>query len=949
VAGRIRDEDVALVREKSPIADVIGEYVQLRNSGGGNLKGICPFHDEKSPSLSVSPARNLYHCLAGETRVLTSSGARPIAELAGTTARILTQRGQWVDAPFYEFGEQRLWELTLRRNGRHKTIFATDEHRWFLKSNKRGIEKGAERFTKNLRPGDRLAAGFPTSRPVKLRVVPSPFGIVRGITFGDGHRAKTGSVACLYGGPAGKDMELLKWFPLSDTYQYEDRIMVTDLPAYFKDDRPSLEETASYLYGWLAGYFAADGCVAEDGDTLISSASTENLEYVRALCTRLGIGTFGIAGRERRGIDGRMSWIYHVRLMTHDLTPEFFLLSKHRERFLSNRKPFSRRHWVVESVRPTDRVETVYCAVVEGTHSFVLEDNILTGNCFGCGAGGDVIKFVMDIDHLSFTDAVERLAGQHNIQLRYVDGGDAPRRPSGQRQRLIEAHAEAAKFYAEQLRSPEAQPAREFLAARGFDQAVAEKFQCGFAPAGWDALTKHLMALGFTAAELTVGGLSRERERGGLIDRFHRRLLWPIRDVSGDVVGFGARRLFDDDKVEAKYLNTPETPIYKKSTLLYGVDMAKREIAKQHRAVIVEGYTDVMACHLAGVTSAVASCGTAFGTEHVGVIRRLLMDSDTYTGEVIFTFDGDAAGMKAAERAFADDQKFMAQTFVAIEPTGMDPCELRMKSGDAAVLDLVHRRVPLVEFVLRNTVGRFDLDTAEGRSGALDRGIPLVADIKDHGLRDEYARRLAGLVGVDDPMRVVQRVRALVTSTQRRASQPQRPNEPATAPQPATEKPPEKVDEAVAAVEREVLKVALQLPAIAGPQFDALGEESFLLPAHRQLRGAIGAAGGTAAAVAGPEWTNSIVDKIDESLKSAVHALSVEPLRAGADEQERYADAVLARMHEIVAARQVAALKSRLQRINPQEQAEEHARLFGELIALESYRRGLRDRAIGAS
>jgi DNA primase len=561
-------------------------------------------------------------------------------------------------------------------------------------------------------------------------------------------------------------------------------------------------------------------------------------------------------------------------------------------------------------------------------------------HCFGCSAGGDVIRFVQSIEHLDFSEAVERLAGRANVQLRYVEGGPTQSRTHGQRARLVEAHAAAAAFYAEQLHTPDARPAREFLAGRGFDEQVAERFGCGYAPAGWEELTKHLRGKGFTAAELTLGGLSRESGRGSLIDRFHRRLLWPIRDVAGDVVGFGARRLYDDDKIEAKYLNTPETPIYKKSHLLYGVDIAKREIARQHRAVIVEGYTDVMACHLAGVTTAVATCGTAFGSDHVSVVRRMLMDSDAFTGEVIFTFDGDAAGMKAAERAFGDDQKFMSQTFVAIEPTGLDPCDLRMKSGDTAVLDLVARRIPLVEFVLRATVGRFDLDTAEGRVNALDRGVPLVAQIKDRSLRDEYARRLAGLVGVGDPLDIVARVRGLVRSGEQRSGGPQaaRPAEPESA----------RVDEAVAAVEREVLKIALQVPAIAGPQFDALSEEAFLLPAHQKLRRAIAAAGGTSAAVSGPAWTSTVEANLpDESLRSGVHALAVEPLRAGAESQDRYADAVLARLHEIVAARQVAALKSKLQRINPIEAPEDHARLFGELISLESYRRSLRERAIG--
>jgi DNA primase len=569
-------------------------------------------------------------------------------------------------------------------------------------------------------------------------------------------------------------------------------------------------------------------------------------------------------------------------------------------------------------------------------------------HCFGCQAGGDVIKFVQDIERLDFGDAVERLASRAGIQLRYVEGGPVSTQNRGLRQRLLDAHREAAAFYAEQLGSPEGEKAREFLRGRGFDMVVAARYGCGYAPSTWDALTRHLLAKGFTSQELVSGGLSREGGRGGLIDRFHRRLLWPIRDVSGDVVGFGARRLFDDDRIEAKYLNTPDSPIYKKSQLLYGVDMAKRDIARQHRAVIVEGYTDVMACHLAGVTTAVATCGTAFGSEHVSVVRRLLMDSDAFSGEVIFTFDGDSAGMKAAERAFSDDQKFMSQTFVAIEPTGMDPCDLRMKSGDKAVLDLVARRIRLVEFVLRTTVGRFDLDTAEGRSAALDRGVPLVAQIKDHGLRDEYARRLAGLVGVDDPMRVVARVRGLVRSGDKRTDVAKAAVETAETQAAGARAEMAKVDEAVAAVEREALKIALQLPAVAGPEFDALQPEAFLIDAHRQVRTAIAAAGGTGAGVTGPAWAESIAAQLgDERVRRGVHALAVEPLRSGADGEERYAGAVLARMHEVVTGRQVAVLKSKLQRINPQEQPDEHARLFGELIALESYRRNLRDRAIG--
>jgi DNA primase len=558
-------------------------------------------------------------------------------------------------------------------------------------------------------------------------------------------------------------------------------------------------------------------------------------------------------------------------------------------------------------------------------------------HCFGCGAGGDVIRFVERIDHLNFAEAVESLAARAGVQLRYVEGGAAPIRNQGQRTRLVEAHSLAQEWYADQLGSAEAKPAREFLAERGFDQAAAATYGCGFAPGDWDGLTKHLLAKGFSHAELTLAGLAKQTQRGSYIDRFHRRLLWPIRDVSGDVVGFGARRLFDDDKIEAKYLNTPDTPIYHKNQLLYGMDLAKKEIARQHRAVVVEGYTDVMACHLAGVTTAVASCGTAFGEEHIKMLRRQLMDSDSLKGEFIFTFDGDNAGMKAAERAFGDDQKFIAQTFISVAPDGQDPCELRLSGGDVAVRDLVASRIPMVEYILRTTVSRVDLNTAEGQAAALDAGIPLVAQIKDHSLRDEYSRRLAGLVGTDDPLRVVSRVRGLVRSGQRREA-------PSTA-----GKSPE-VDVALVKLEREVLKVAVQQPGLAGPEFDALEPELFLVPAHRAVREAMEKAGGTGSATTTVQWTSAIQDGLpDEASRRIVSALAVDPLHMNGEDPSRYAVAVMAKLQADAVERQVKLLKSKLQRTNPLERAQEYGELFTALIAAENHHRSLRERAIGYS
>jgi DNA primase len=563
-------------------------------------------------------------------------------------------------------------------------------------------------------------------------------------------------------------------------------------------------------------------------------------------------------------------------------------------------------------------------------------------HCFGCGQGGDVISFIQQIDHLSFSEAVELLAGRANVDLHYEDDGGRPtgapdRAGAGQRARLVAANAAAAAFYSEQLMTPDAAPARQFLAERGFDRQVAVDFGCGFAPAGWDALTRHLRGKGFTQQELVTGGLAKESSRGSLIDRFHRRLIWPIRDITGDVIGFGARKLMDDDP-GPKYLNTPDTPLYKKSSVLYGIERAKRDIARRHQAVVVEGYTDVMACHLAGVTTAVASCGTAFGAEHIGVLRRLLMDQDEFRGEVVYTFDGDAAGQAAAMKTFKEDQRFVAQTFVAVESEGRDPCELRQAHGDAAVRDLVARRTPLIEFVLKTTLGEYDLDTVEGRVSALERTAPLLAQIKDHALRPAYARRLAGLIGNTDESEVLERVRRL-TGDPERAPSRGRPRMPRRSP-----------DDVAVEVEREAVKAALQVPEMAGPSFDAIPPEAYTHPDYAAVAAAVAAAGGAAATrVTGPAWLDEVAAHCArDSARAQLTALAVEPLRAVTGESDvLYVNAILARLQEMATVREMAALKGRLQRMNPVEEAEAYTRGFGRLLALEQQARSLRERAMG--
>jgi DNA primase len=586
----------------------------------------------------------------------------------------------------------------------------------------------------------------------------------------------------------------------------------------------------------------------------------------------------------------------------------------------------------------------------EKTPSFNVRPTHGTFHCFGCGEGGDVIAFLMKIDHLSFVESVERLAERVGVQLTYEGGTPSRQRDKGTRSRLVDAHRAAAEFYAEQLQTPDAIKAREFLAEREFDQAAAATFGCGYAPAGWDKLTKHLLGRGFDLAELIKGGLSREG-RQGPIDRFHRRLLWPIRDLGGDVVGFGARRLFDDDQIQAKYLNTSESPIYKKSQVLFGLDLAKREIARRHQVVVVEGYTDVMAMHASGVPTAVASCGTAFGIEHITVLRRLLIDDDAFRGEVIFTFDGDEAGRKAALKAFDDDQKFAAQTFIAVAPDGLDPCELRQVKGEVAVKDLVARRKPLFAFAIRAELAEHNLDNAEGRVEALRRTVPLVGRIKDVSLRDEYARQLAGWVGWEDVATVVRRVRETAGApAEPRRGRQQRvdPGQAALAVDVDGPKRPNPRDPQLH-VQREAIKVALQEPVHAGPVYDSLPLDVFTHPAYAALHQAILEVGGTASGLAGAELLD-LVSKActSQSVRSLVTELAVEPIPTRQNEVGRYSAGVLAALQRQLLSGQIADIKARLHRLSPVENEDEWRVLWGDLVALEQFYKALGEKAAGS-
>jgi DNA primase len=583
----------------------------------------------------------------------------------------------------------------------------------------------------------------------------------------------------------------------------------------------------------------------------------------------------------------------------------------------------------------------------EKSPSFHVRPNHGHFHCFGCGEGGDVYAFIQKIEHITFVEAIEVLADRINYTVTYSGSSTTNvQRDRGSRSRLVAANAAAAEFYVATLETPEAATARQYLTERNFDAAAARHFGCGYAPAGWDTLTKHLLRKGFEFKELEAAGLSREGKRGPM-DRFHRRLLWPIRGASGEVIGFGARRLFDDDQNQAKYVNTPETTLYKKSNVLFGIDLAKRDIARGHQAVVVEGYTDVMAMHLAGVTTAVASCGTAFGDEHLSMLRRLMMDDKFFRGELIYVFDGDAAGRAAALKAFEGEQNLAGQSFVSVAADGMDPCDLRLKLGDTALRDLVARRTPLFEFAIRTALAESDLESAEGRVSSLRRCVPMVAQIKDPTLRDEYARQLAGWVGWDDVAQVIHRVREQAKDPRARTDNKRgAPTRKAAAPAVAARPDPR---DPMLNRQRLALKAALQYPALTGPVFDTVGVESYTHPAYVAVRNAITAAGGIGAGLTGTPWSTAVREQCaTPQVLNLVNELSVEEF--GATDEEmlvRTIAGVLTNLQEVWVGRQVAEIKSKLQRVSPIDDTEEYNNLFGDLIALETYRKSLQQQANG--
>jgi len=579
----------------------------------------------------------------------------------------------------------------------------------------------------------------------------------------------------------------------------------------------------------------------------------------------------------------------------------------------------------------------------EKTPSFHVSPSRGLFYCFGCGVGGDVIKFVQQIDNLSFLEAVQALADRVGIQLRFEDGPTGQNTDSGARQRILAANQAAADFYAGQLLSPEAVTARQMLDGRGFDQQVAQQFNVGYAPRQGQVLHDHLHRLGFRDDELIKANLI--RANGGW-DVFQGRVLWPIRDSTAVVLGFGARRLFDDDKMGGKYVNTAETPVYKKSRVLYGLDMARGPIGKQGQAVVMEGYTDVMAAHLSGVDTAVASCGTAFGEEHARLLQRMIGLPEQ--GRVVFTFDGDQAGQAAALKVFELSDRFAVPTYVAVAPDGLDPCDLRLRQGETAVRELIRSAGPLYEFVMRNRVAGFDLDRHDSRVDAVRSVAPMLSTIADADKRGAFIASLAGIVGMEPA-----EVRRIATTANRRsgsrATAPARdvgrptPDEtPAVLP---SEKPADvpypPADEPELAAERGVCQLMLQAPVLFTTDWCGLAPADFRHPAYRAICEVV---------MATPFEADGWVGRLQSATTSPVvlrlqTELAVAPLLRPPD--DAYVKAYAARVRLGRLRSQLDTLRSRLQRLNPITQADVQVPLFQQVVEMEALKVQLTRDALG--
>lgn len=558
----------------------------------------------------------------------------------------------------------------------------------------------------------------------------------------------------------------------------------------------------------------------------------------------------------------------------------------------------------------------------EKSPSFNVRANPAFYHCFGCGAGGDIYKFIQEIESVSFADSVQRVADKAGYQLKFEEGTEE----ASTRSRLLALNKFAAEYYQSQLETEEGLFARDFLVRRGFAAESFESFGIGYAPKGWQNLITAATGAGYQPQEMVSAGLAMESDKGGY-DRFRGRVLWPIRDANSQVLGFGARKLYEEDQ-GPKYLNTPETPVYHKSSVLYGLDLARKSIVKTRQIVVVEGYTDVMACHLAGIQTAVATCGTAFGEDHIKIINRLLGQSSE-PAEVIFTFDPDAAGEKAALRVYGDSSKFNALTFVASGPEGLDPADLRQKHGDQAIPKMLEQKKPLFEFVIRHRISQFSLQDLDSRVAAARSAAPVVAEIKDSALRAGYTKALADWVSLDS-IEIEQMVRSGVTSAVQQRVEPMR----------QAGQVPKSSETPQTRLEKQILEVLVQAPTVfSGEQLRRMTASGLSEPQNQRVLEAVLS---LSSQLTDNSFANLLVSTVEPDDVDLVRAFAMADLPVANDAAfAKYSSGIVKSAMLNTLSREKLDLMSALRRVDATASPEQLSQVQRQLVNLESERRDL--------
>jgi DNA primase len=561
----------------------------------------------------------------------------------------------------------------------------------------------------------------------------------------------------------------------------------------------------------------------------------------------------------------------------------------------------------VTKVKRTGRSVMAICPFhQEKTPSLSIDAARGLYHCFGCGKSGDVFGWVQETQNLGFSDSVELLAQRAGVTV--TQDPEAAKRKD-RRARLVDAVDKAAAFYYERLKTgDDAGHARGYLRSRGYGSDVVDQFVIGYSPPEWELLVKHLRDQGIKDEAMVGAGLASRSRRGGLVDRFRGRLMFPIYDLRGDAVGFGARLLEGGEG--PKYLNSPETPIYHKSRLLYGLNWAKSEIVRSDQSVVVEGYTDVIAMHLAGLPIAVATCGTALGEDHLNLLRR-------FSTRVVLAFDADEAGAGAADRGFEQSVPGDLDLRVAVLPPGRDPADLVSEGDTAAVDKAIKTSVPLLQFRIERELDKFDLTEPEARGRAVGVAAKLITLHPDPVVRHEYAVLVSRHTGVDIDV---------IESSLRRGG---------TAAPASTRPEAEARLSGAELAERELLRLSLANDA----GLRALEPEATLLEGelHRRAYAIIGPAVSALDAAATPDL-GAILGSANTEEHELLRRLAVD------DRPLPDADDVVKRLKLAGVERRIENMRSQLAATDPDADPRGYSDRFESLIALEQQRRELRSR-----